>query len=1551
MKQSSFRLACSAALRLALAFAAVAPVTCQNEAEPYFSLSSSRTYGSSEKPQIMLSAYGVPALKIRVYRVNDPVEFARKMEDLHSFGGRAPRRAGKLSVIERFHNWKRGVRRDIRLRLREQFSESPSAHLFPAEKDRRAAGISPARFADVPVLNPEQLVLSFTQAVSSSNRWDSQTVGIPVKTKGLFLVEATGAGMSAYTILSVTDAVLLTKTGGKGALGYFVDRESGEPIAASPVSAVAGKSAAIMRPTDGDGVVDLTPALAKPADIKLVARRGEDIAFSSIDEWNFSGRARNLTGLVYTDRPVYRPGDAVHFRGLLRLREAVGYSTPSGQDVSVQITDAEGKPVYQKNLSSNKNGVVHGEFVLSKESALGNFYFEAKMGDNSVSGSFEVQEYKKPEYEVRVTPSQTRVLQGAKVAVTVDARYYFGEPVKGAKVAYSFYRSRWWNSMWYRDEDESEEGNSEARNDNGPAGEEVGNGQGTLDDDGKLAINLPTSLSEEADDFTYRVEARVTDAAGREIAGSGYVTATYGSFAVNISPNRYFFEAGGTGSFKVEARDYDNHPISTPVQITLETWDWNRGRRERNTEIISTTRGATGSDGAQNIDVAIPRGRNIYHAVVSARTPEGRLVRASTYVWVSGASQTSIFDGEEGQTLRLVPEKKSYRPGETARILAVGVPDKMPVLLTVEGRDIRSHKLVRAQGSTAVFEYAVTADDEPGFYVSAQFVRRGKLFSGAKLVKVPPEEHKLNFQITTDKPTYLPGKTARYQLVALTSDGKPAANADLSLGVVDEAIYAVRPDTTPDLLKLFYGREYNSVYTQTSLSYYFTGEAGRRRMQLAQLRAPSALAQLKPEMPPRPKVRKYFPDTAFWAADLTTDSQGRAEASVPFPDSLTTWRATVRGAEGNRFGSATLKTIVRKNLILRLAVPRFFVQGDQVTVSGIVHNYLATGKRAKLNIKLAGLELVGTPAEASVDIPSREEAKVEWRVRAERGVRHATVTAEALTDEESDALEVELPVNPPGVPVRQAKGGTILNSGARGVSFTYPADAVDGSRSLSIRLTPSIAGSIFGALDYLTSFPYGCVEQTMSSFLPNLMVTKAVSELHLKSPGDPAVLAQKTQAGIDRLYSFQHDDGGWGWWQTDESHPFMTAYVVAGLSQAAGFGITVEKERIERGAQWTARALASDKTLEADLRAYMLYSLALAGKPDGAAANAAYSSRRDLSPYGLAILGLAFESVGDSRAKAIADQLAASAKLNELEAWWPAERDAMLDFSADVSPEATAFAVKLLSHQRPNDPLLPKAALWLVNHRNEGYWWSSSKQTAMVIYGLMDYLKAGRELDPDFTATVKVNGAEVTSHRFRSAGLLDEAVVTLPEEKLDRTGNKVEVAISGSGRVYWSTSAVHYSDAARAEKKGAVALNVLRDYFRLNRAAEGDHFVYDLAPLTGTVAPGDTLAVRLTVTGTDWRYLLVEDPIPAGTEFIERDNLYQIRNQPPWWRYWFTRRELHDDRMAIFQTYFNEGQQQYFYLLKVVNPGIFHVSPARVSPMYQPGTEATTESRSLEVNP
>ncbi|HEX3685154.1 MAG TPA: MG2 domain-containing protein [Bryobacteraceae bacterium] len=1534
--------------RVLTVLALAAPVLCQDEAQPYFTVASLRTFSSHDKPSVMLTAWDVDAVQIRVYKVKSPSAFFEHLEDSHGFGGRMPRPGGKRTLIEHIHDWKRDLRRNIRLNLRGQFTESPRAQFAKLFPKRRAPSTHVSRatyFAQAPVLNQDQLVLSFVQPLDQTN-WSRQAVDLDTKGKGVFLVEAVHGNLRAYTILIVSDIVLLTKSGREHTLAFLADRETGEPVADAGIDVMARNREPSTVKTNSDGLANLpianTPGNpAAPDDTRLLATRSDDVAFGDLASWGFQ-RNQSVTGYIYTDRPVYRPGDTVHFRGILRTQAAVGYRVPSGENVDVQILDADGKGVYQKTLATTANGVIHDEFALGRGGTLGNYFIQVRVGENEMGANFEVEEYKKPEYEVRVTPGKPRVLEGESSQTTIDARYYFGEPVNGAKVTYSIYRARYWFPLWYdADEDTSSEGDQF----DDASGEEISQAQGQLDEDGRLIINVPTTISDNRIDYRYRIEARVTDQAGREISGTGWLIATYGSFLVNVEPQSYVLQPSTTGDFKFEARDYDNHPIAVVLRVALASWDW----RGRTGEVKSTTQVSTGADGLATAALKMPREGGSYRITASARTPEGRTVEAFAYFWVSGGSEDMFWGGDNSHSIQIVADKKTYHPGDSANFLIVTGKANTPVWVTVESRDVRSQKLIRSQETTALFEYTVSTDDEPDFFVTAQFLRDGEIYQSEKRVKVPPDDHKLCVTLTTDKAQYLPGQTAAYDVAVTSADGKPIAQADLSLGVVDEAIYAIRPDQTPDILNFFYGRDWDSVSTMNSLTFYFTGEAGTRRMRLAELRRPSQLAQLKPDRFVQPKIRKAFPDTAFWAADITTDNSGHAKASVAFPDSLTTWRATTRGvAPGDRFGSAVLKTIVRKNLILRLAVPRFFVEGDEVVVSGIVHNYLATPKKARVSVSLAGLDLVSANATEEIDLANRSETKIDWRVKAQ-ALRHAKITAQALTDEESDALEIELPINPPGVSVRQARGGSIANSGAASFSLAFPPDAVPGSRSLSIRLSPSIAGSLFSALEYLTSFPYGCVEQTMSSFLPDIVVTKAVNELKLQQPINQPELDQKIQAGLDRLYNFQHEDGGWGWWVTDESHPFMTAYVVAGLSEARADGIVVAPEAISKGVAWLEKDAAKEADLAPDLRAYMAYALASAASPNAGLLDALYRDRAKLSPYGLALLGLAFEPVKDARASAIADELERSVHQDQQEAWWPATRDEMLDFEAFVTPEASAYAMKLLSHQRPNSPLLPKAALWLVNHRDEGYWWASTKQTAMVIYGLIDYVKASNELHPNLAAAVSVNGRQAVQHAFNDDSTGDLQDVVLDESQLQPGTNQVQVRSQGQGRLYYSVSAIHYSNEARLQKQGAVSLNILRDYFRLVPNTAHAHITYNLAPLDGPVSQGNVIAVRLTVTGSTWKYLVAEDPIPAGAEFIEHDNLYEIAEKPPWWRYWFTRRELHDERMAIFQTYFPEGQQQYFYLLKIVNPGMFHINPARVQPMYQPGTQATTEARTLEV--
>ena len=198
-------------------------------------------------------------------------------------------------------------------------------------------------------------------------------------------------------------------------------------------------------------------------------------------------------------------------------------------------------------------------------------------------------------------------------------------------------------------------------------------------------------------------------------------------------------------------------------------------------------------------------------------------------------------------------------------------------------------------------------------------------------------------------------------------------------------------------------------------------------------RSSSALAQLKPERLVQPKIRKAFPDTAFWVADVRTDANGQASVKFDYPDAITSWRATTRGVTQNTMvGSAVENTIVRKNLMVRLVVPRFFRRGDEIVLSTIVQNYLPTEKTARVSMEFTGLQVLDG-ATRDVPVPSRGLVKVDYRVRVQ-DVDSAKVLGKALTDVESDAMELTLPVVPFGVQLAVAKSGSIAGAGNSNVS-------------------------------------------------------------------------------------------------------------------------------------------------------------------------------------------------------------------------------------------------------------------------------------------------------------------------------------------------------------------------------------------------------------------------------------------------------------------------------------------------------------------------------------
>jgi uncharacterized protein YfaS (alpha-2-macroglobulin family) len=1586
--------------------------------KPYFSLSTNRTYGSVDRARVWINYQGIDYLDFRVYKVKKPFEFFKGLNDPHQMGERektevATDYSEKPNPLEKVRTFKVSLlksikdyfRRQLHREAREAFTQkfSSNAHL----------PLNVADFARVPLLNPDQLVDSFRQTLSPpDNAYDNRMVMLGKRDQGVYLVEAVNADMRAYSIAIVTDLTMITKTSPDGGLVvYTADRKTGAPRDKVQVEAVKGRKSLTTGTTDSSGILKTRiklDAAAKPASDNdqeepeedadrskvgrdsylIMAGKGDQFAISDLEPAYFAGggegeREGNYAGYCYTDRPVYRPGDKVHFKAIVRVLGEGGYQTPGLHSLKVTIDDPDGGKVFDRDLPVSARGTVQGDLDIAGGTKLGSYNISVNLPGESdapaVTGNFEVQEYKKPEYKVSVTTPKKFAQIGDKTSFAIEARYFFGEPVTKAEVKYYIYRSRYYAWWWAGDDEADDLGDSgqnagdEDSTDYGYGNDMVKDGEGQLDANGRMVVSFEIPRPDEKDpwDYTYRLEAEVTDKARRAMQGVASVIGTRGSVVADASPDRYVYYQGDNAKIRVRTSDYEGHPV--PAKITLKfvrkTWDviekkddtskYNHYEYKLHETEMGSADVTTNSQGQGEYNYAVPA---IGDFEIKAIVDEGAKHYNSNggWLWVADRSDRwADFSYENSEQIKLIPDKKSYQPGETAHVLAMLPFDKTHLLVTTELAEVLTARIVDAGGRAAMIDVPIEARYSPNAYLSVCLIKDGDLYSQDHILSVPARNKFLKLDIVTDKNEYKPRETASYTVLARNQDGSPAAGTEVSLGLVDEAIYSIRPDQSGDIRRTFYGRRYNRVQTQFSVSYSFSGYSGDKPVPLAQIRKAYELADFKNDgQYATPTIRKDFKDTAFWQPDAVTGADGKATFSISLPDNLTTWRATVKAVTADtKIGSSLAKVISRKNLILRLETPRFLTKGDTVTVSGIVHNYLNADKQTRITIKVngTGAKLLDQDQQ-TIKLAKQGEQRIDWRISAGQ-VGNIELVATAETDQESDGVELPLPVVPAGL--QYTTGGTMSISDEtadKSMQLEMPAGADPQARSLRIEVAPSVAGSLFGALDYLTSYPHGCTEQTMSSFLPNIAVAQALKDVKTASIKGNNNLAAKIQRGMNRLYDFQHADGGWGWWKDDKTDPFMTAYVVDGLSIAMRAGYPVDAGRVAKGQEKLRQMISSGKletgkAIDLESRSYMIYALAASGDTGTAAINDLFNRRTELQPYGRALLALSLKlRADDSRAQQVAREIESSAKANEFEAHWDSERKPMLDFSERDDLEATAMSLKALSRIIPSSPVSPKIARWLLTNRRFGYYWDSTRQTAFAIFGLIDYIKVTKELSADYDVEIYLNGQQIgqTKHVTSADAASGTGIV------IERTAGEVpgssqlRIVKRGAGVAYVSAALQYYSREEDAQPQSTPDLSITREYMRLVIRGTEDKPSWSVEPLTGEVHSGDTLVVRLRVKGSRNYYMMIEDPIPAGCEQLDRISGLNLDYTDGKWSDWYSDREFKDQKTLIFVNYFS-GSDTFQYALTVQEPGDFRAAPARAELMYAPTVQANTGATKLSI--
>jgi hypothetical protein len=1356
---------------------------------------------------------------------------------------------------------------------------------------------------------------------------------------GIYLVVASADSVEEKDWVLVTSLGMVLKRWGDQALAFVADLKSGQPVPGAAVRFSVGNGRAVSTETDQEGICQVRLSLRTGQEQSLLVRAEKDGSQAFLRADIYAGEEAGQERIYsYTDRPVYRPGQMVNFKGIARRFAAANYSVLPGQAMQVQVWDPRETLVYKENLTTNRYGSFYGQLHLNDEAATGLYRLVTTLEGRPHESYFKVAEYRKPEYTVTVKTGKKRYLRGETIQAEALAQYYFGAPVAGAQVRYLVRRSPY---FFYPAEDEEYAAEQETPEYEGEGegygyGEVVEEGKAETDGEGlaRFAISTkrPVALSrraeegeEEARDYQYTVDVTVTDPSRKEVGGQGSALVTQGEFALFVRPTRNIATPGEPTEVEILARDYDGRPVRG-VRVDLaagpELWQGRESKFEQE------ARGSLVTDEkGKGLFRFTPQSQGSYRIQARASDRLGNQLRGSSYLWAFGEEYSDLE--MPYPELQIVTSKPVYRQGETAVLLINSKLKGATALLTVEGPRIYEHRLVTLRGNSTRVEVPVKPEYAPNFFVAVAVIRNARFAEQKKRVRVSGEERQLQISVKPNKERYTPGERAVYGLRTADSQGRPTP-AELSVGVVDESIYAIQGEMVEPMLRFFYPPRENSVSTSYSFAQIYL-DANKE--------------------PASVKVRKRFPDTAYWNPTVITGADGRAQVSFLMPDTLTTWRATVRGATlDTAVGEAVAKVKCSKDLLVRLEMPRFLTQKDRATLSAVAHNYTRVSQSLDLRLEAEGLRFLSGPKSGErVSFPLAADGvrRQDWQVEAPAPEAVEVTAYLQAKGGLSDAMALPLPVRPHGRERVEWRSGAVSTSATERLPVRK--DAVAGASELRVRLSPSIASVVLGALDYLARYPYGCTEQTMSAFLPDVMVARALRGLGLPNARLEQKLPDMVQAGLNRLYGYQHDDGGWGWWRYDQSEPWMTAYVVFGLIVAKQNGFPVNEAALSRGVDWLANWVKRHPPAPIRERIYPLYVLSLAGRggPVDEQLSGLYRARGSLDAHTLALLTSALLArEREAPARAAAGQLWRQGQETQALLSWRGGND----WGRADTTETTALAFQALAELFPDDPRLFKVVRWLVLNR-EGNHWVSTRDTAFIVYALTDFLQRSQELKPDYEAAVALNGKPILTRRFAQTDLFSpEVEIEVSGSSLRQGDNLLSIDKQGAGNLYYTLMLRQFVGQEDMTKliTGA-GISIDRQYYRMatERGLRGGAITTAPAPRPTTdFRSGEAILARLTITSPrQYDYVVVEDPLPAGCEAVEQGDLF------PWeWDRWYSDMEVRDEKVAVFARRLPAGKSTIEYHLRPQIPGQYHVMPTEVYSMYNPelrgsGAEARVSVR------
>ncbi len=1375
-------------------------------------------------------------------------------------------------------------------------------------------------------------------------------------------------------LFSVVDTTLITKLSVDEFLVWALDYDTGAPLSGVPVQLDPARNGIVAR-TGPDGLASF--AVPPPnrfsdqerAHTAKVDANGRLGIVSS--RWSRGTEPyqlglpidfypRDFVGHLFTDRPIYRPGETVFYKGTLRLDDDARYSVP--QDTSVLhfiIRDPHFNELTRLDVTVNEFGTFAGEFILPPGADTGRYSLSLERRDRFTvtSAQFRIAEFRTPEFEVTVTPATETVVDGDQIVADAEAIFFFGGPLADAAVTWAMFgsptaiRVEGFESYSFRDFDFFRR--SELQQPLRAEGETVTNAAGVA----RISARAALAALEGTQHVT--ISVTVSDQNDQVVASTGSVTVHPADYYAGIRATTYIARVDETATIDLVTVNTEGQPLAqraVTVEIFERQWVTTKelgpqGRfyhSEPVDTLINTIQVTTDANAVARVAFlpAKPGQLRLVATVVDGR---GRVARSSAFLWVSGSGRAS-WRIRNDDVIELVADKDLYDVGDIAEILVPSPFEGAIGLVTVERGKIISRSVEQFETTSETLRIRITDGHVPNIFVSVVLYRPPtavdpipRYHVGYVELPISTASRLLTVTIKPDREQTRPGETVRYDIHVQDRNGV-GRSAEVSVAIVDKAVLSLAAEVGPNGLRAFWFQRGLGVRTAASVG------VSVDRINDAVIQA--IQDGTKGGGGDDPDIRGDFRNTAYWAAQVVTDDNGNASVNVPMPDNLTTWRAQARAVSGDTLvGEGVSELLSTQPLLIRSALPRFFRVGDSATLRMLVRNATDTAREVAVSLEATGITITG-PLTQTKTVPAGDSVTYAWpALLSQAGTAVLTFTARGGNGL-ADAIRLERPVYLDVTPETTATGGVVTTTSALEAVYLPPYAILD-QGSLQVSVQASLVGALDADLSAFRPLPFESVVRVANRVIATLGARRADGD------ASSAVRSSQIAADVTRLIDEQRLDGGWSWCGTCRTNLIVTAWVLLALGDARDAGRHIDASVIGRATELVRAEInrATDVANPADpnRQAFLLYAAASAGGAPlhGAMRAIVQQNRNQLANWGRSylILGLQ-EGRGDApsgEVRTLINDLTAAVIPSANGNHW---EDLFLRGSMhNGSTRVTALALRALTTADPDHPLIEETARWLVTAR-DAQRYATLVERAQAIASLGDFANRTGERRGDYDYAVTLDGASLLTGHFQPSRGANVAAEFVPLGDL-RPGDvsliSFEREASAPGRLYYGLNLRYVTPAREVEA--------------LNRGFAVSHeytLLDDPDRRINSATLGDVVRVRVTIMAdADRKCVTVDDFLPAGLEPIDpqldivpielRQQLQQERqaavaaNAPeyvaPWYRYYFNpwdQVNVRDDRVTLRAENLPRGVYVYVYFARATSPGDYFVAPAHAEETFFP---------------